>query len=240
MSPDWNLPQPGTSEGQELDFKTKKEVMTDGTANHFEMAKDMAALANAYGGRLIVGAFEDQKVLTVYDKAMTENLAREVCKEYTVAQAQRLEPHVQVHTKVVQTPVGYVGMICVEPSMGQAIGVRVATNEISSEEPKAPPVYAFPIRDGDHTNWMTPENLSMLLIPTLRRNIIILRQAIGNDLLIEQVMTPGGAPQVFTEKLLAIDEDTNTLRLQRNTIAIDQIQSVWRTDQQGWRIKCLP
>jgi hypothetical protein len=50
-------------------------------------------------------------------------------------------------------------------------------------------------------------------------------------------MTPGGAPQVFGEVLLAIEEDTNTLRLQRHTIAIDQVQSVWQT-KQGWRIKC--
>jgi hypothetical protein len=73
-----------------------------------------------------VGAFEQQKVLTVYDRDMTEKLALEVCKEYTVAQAQRLEPHVQVQTNVVQTSVGYAAIICVEPSMEQAIGVRLA------------------------------------------------------------------------------------------------------------------
>lgn len=235
MPPNWELPAIGTREHQELDFKGELKLLPDKSPDQFEMGKDIAALANAYGGRLIVGAFEDRSCVVRYDN-LSRNRAREVCDLYADAQSARLRPQVQMASQPVEHKDGYVAVICVEPSMGQAIGMKVTKAEIAGD-PKVP-TYAFPVRDGDDTSWKHPEELHMLMIPQLRRNIILLRQAIGTRVYIEQVTTHSSAPQAYNDQLLAVEENFNIARFQRLVVPLDQIRSVWQKDK-GWCLQYL-
>ena len=64
-----DLPAPGVGrEGYALDFKVRINV-----ADRFEAAKDVAALANARGGTLLVGAATDGELLKNYVPLSSED-----------------------------------------------------------------------------------------------------------------------------------------------------------------------
>jgi predicted HTH transcriptional regulator len=64
------LPDPGTRESNSLDFK--KNYRKDGSFQHFEFGKDVAAMANAMGGTILVGAQEAASALKIYIPLSTE------------------------------------------------------------------------------------------------------------------------------------------------------------------------
>lgn len=229
------LPPIGKHEDQELDFKAQLNVK-DGKTDYLELAKDMAAMANAYGGVIIIGACEDRKgVLSLY-KPMTEADAVAACNEYKTAQRDRLRPAVIVLPEMIPHEDGFLVTVRVEPSMGQAIGVRFKpTIEIVPETKQPPEIFGFPVRVGDNTTWLQAEQLPMLMIPTLRRNIILLQQAQGQHAIVDFIYTNGqhgkGTSGSLVDKL---DEMGNTIRCGSMVIPLDQIASVWRDAQ--WRI----
>jgi hypothetical protein len=230
------LPEIGKHEDQELDFKAKLNTK-DGKTDYLELAKDMAAMANAYGGTIIIGACEDPKgVLSVY-KCMTEDEAVFACNEYKTAQRDRLRPTAIVVPDTVLHDGGFLVTVKVEPSMGQAIGVRFVPKVDVAPETKEPPeIYGFPVRIGDNTTWLQPEQLPMLMIPALRRNIVLLRQALNQHVVIDTIhpnSTRDDGQQ--GRRVEAIDEVSNVVRCGAgHTIPLDQIASVWKSGQ--WHI----
>jgi len=57
-----SLPPLGTREAPQLDFKEQLGRVKGGSGpDYFELAKDVAAMASAYGGTLLVGACEDRR-----------------------------------------------------------------------------------------------------------------------------------------------------------------------------------
>jgi hypothetical protein len=233
---DFVLPEIGTHENQELDFKAKLNTK-DGKTDYLELAKDMAAMANAYGGTIIIGACEDPKgVLSVY-KPLTEEEAAFTCNEYKTAQRDRLRPTPIVVPDMISHEGGFLVTVKVEPSMGQAIGVRFIPKVDVEPETKQPPeIYGFPLRVGDNTTWLQPEQLPMLMIPTLRRNIVLLRQTIKHHVQIETILPRGDRLEDHQgHRVQGIDEEANVVDCGPGwIIPLDQIVSVWKSGQ--WRI----
>jgi len=233
------FPPIGTPEDQELDFKSGLNRRKDnGKVDHFELAKDIAAFANAYGGRIIVGAQEIRNSLSQYTP-MTKEEATTICDEYGTAHATRLRPAPIVTRAIVEYETGYLAVITVQSSMGQAIGVRVKKEEVASDEPKTPPeIFAFPLRVGDQTNWLQPEQLNMLMIPELRRNILLLRQARGHSIQIDKIYR-SGSPEyggAYGPTITEIRELDNALIFgDGSSLALNQVTAVWKGPG-GWRI----
>ena len=232
------LPELQTRESQEVEFKLEPGRTKDGKVNYLELAKDMAAMANAYGGVIIVGACEDPKgTLSLY-KTMSAESAAEVCDQYATAHRDRLRPA----PIVLQEPISHQGqflvIVRIEPSVGQAVGVRfLPREETDPSEAKAPyEIYGFPARVGDNTTWLQPEQLSMLMLPELRRTILLLRQ-IGNDVVkVDAIHRDNTDAGNGNHTISRIEPELNSVVLSGDlAIPIDQIRSVYRT-RECWRI----
>jgi hypothetical protein len=208
----------------------------DGKPDHLELAKDLAAFANAYGGTIIVGAHESPSGILSKYGVMKKDVATHICDEYAAAQKNRLRPAVLVTAEPTVHGSGFLPVIRIEPSMGQAIGVRIQAAEGSIGEAKAPPeTFAFPLRVGDHSVWLQPEQLPMLMIPELRRNIVLLRRIVGEKVRSHRFFRHKQPQGVGAMVLGKVNEEANVVTLGDNGIPLDQIRSVWK-DADGWHL----
>ncbi len=232
------FPSVGSREDQELDFKVVLD-QSSGKPDHLELAKDIAAFANAYGGTIIVGASEKPKGVLFELRGLSHQDAAFACDQYAMAQAQRIRPSTIVTTSVEEEGGRFFAVIRIEPSMGQAIGVRFKPREETdpSETKQPPEIYGFPLRVGDNTAWLQPEQLPMLMIPQLRRTIVLLRAAIGQQISGQRLSNHSSLPQgIGPARVLAVDEPSNLLVLEGNPgVPLDQIRSVWHA-QDGWHL----
>lgn len=230
------LPKLGTHEDQELDFKYRLNTK-DGKTDYLELTKDMAAMANAYGGTIIIGACEDPKgVLSIY-KPMTEDEAVFACNEYKTAQRDRLRPAVIVLPEMRPHDEGFLVTVKVEASVGQAIAVRfIPKVDVEPETKATPEIYGFPLRVGDNTTWLQPEQLPMLMIPELRRKILLLKQIGGNTVKVDCLFRGGGANHSATSAPVGfLDVEGNAVHIGGHVIPLDQIRTVVR-EADGWHV----
>jgi|SRR5450631_1266609 len=230
------LPEIGTHEDQELDFKARLNTK-DKKTDYLELAKDIAAMANAYGGTIIIGACEDPKgVLSIY-KPLTEEDAVFACNEYKTAQRDRLRPAVVVVPKMEPQGEGFLVFVHVEPSMGQAIGVHFTPKVDVAPETKEPPeIYGFPLRVGDNTTWLQPEQLPMLMIPELRRTMLLLREIGNAPVKVDCLHMKGEADHSNTGIPIGfLDEKGNAVHIGGQAIPIDRILTVVRQTD-GWHV----
>lgn len=97
-------PMLGATEGQDLDFKLAPYAL-DATKGKWELAKDVAAFANASGGCLVIGVREEQQAHHV------AAVAAEICRvpkvrvnvsRYRDLLAERIVPAVEgvVHERI--------------------------------------------------------------------------------------------------------------------------------------------
>lgn len=231
---DFVLPGIGKHEDLELDFKFRLNTK-DGKTDYLELAKDMAAMANAYGGTIVIGACEDPKgVLSIY-KPMTEEEAVFTCNEYKTAQRDRLRPAVVVVPDTVPHEGGFLVTVKVEPSMGQAIGVRFIPKVDVAPETKEPAeIYGFPLRIGDNTTWLQSEQLPMLMLPELRRTILLLNKVgINGKVWVNRVSPNYVDIAAAPHTILSIEPDSNALVFwgDDDAIPLDQIISVYQKGQ---------
>ncbi len=237
---DFELPPLQTRESQELEFKLEPSTkQATGKVNYLEMAKDMAAMANAYGGIIIVGACEAPKgVLSSYKPASKERAA-EICDQYTTALRDRLRPAPLVLAVPIEHDGGFLVVVRVEASVGQAIGVRfLPREETDPNEMKAPTdIYGFPNRVGDNTAWLQPEQLPMLMLPELRRTILLLRKVGKEPVKLDTLHKHGLDAGTANYTIEDVNPELNALSLSNGyVIAIDQIETVFRKSD-GWRIR---
>jgi hypothetical protein len=173
---------------------------------------------------------------------MSKERAAEVCEQYASAHRDRLRPAPIVLPQMIEHEGGFLVIVAVEASVGQAIGVRFRSkDEVDPSETKAPPeIYGFPVRVGDNTTWLQPEQLSMLMLPELRRTILLLRK-IGDEIVnLDTIRTDQTYPSAVNYKILEIEPELNSVSLSEGiVISIDQIRSVFRKGDR-WRIAFRP
>ena len=238
-----DLPPVGTSrESGTFDFKERQDP-----ADQRELAKDVAAFANALGGVLLVGAVEDRKraTLGVYKPMADLKDAETLRKAYELAVTQRCVPQPVIEAVRIETtsgvhPPGHVVAVNVYAASMGPIGVRWDGMES----------FAFPLRTATQTHWMTPTELAMLMVPQIRR-IAILLDSIPLDQR-ENVQFIFQTPyqyenDVLSGTLVGIDQTLTTVTMKipigilgpesvRIAIPIDRVNSVWRRGEASWSV----
>lgn len=156
-----SLPDEGVDrESRRFDFKK-----TVSSKNHVELAKDVAAFANAFGGHILVGAVEDPQTgrLDHYEP-LPEAFAHEVVTAFDRAVATRCFPKPLHDSKLLPRGEGFVVVVNVWAFPGGIVGVRSDTQD----------AYLFPVRVGAQTDHLRPEVLPMFMVPEVRRIAVLL------------------------------------------------------------------
>jgi hypothetical protein len=233
-----DLPAVGAGrESGTFDFKGSADPTNDR-----ELAKDAAAFANALGGVVLVGAEEDGQTgaLKRY-RPMPEPVAETLKAAYESAVRNKCHPPPVVEVVRIAAPNaqgGYVVAVNVYATPLGPVGVRWGPDRVT-------PSWAFPLRTTTHTHFMTPTELSMLMVPEIRRVAILLDrippgERSGMTLLHIQ---PNGMALTFTADFLGVDAGLTTATFKSpvgtpadGTIPLDRITSVWRLDDRRWSI----
>ncbi len=158
-----------------LEFKAWHHNI-DPTAAPLELAKDVAAFANASGGTIVFGATEKDHRLEKYE-GKDAHAAAALCDALHAVVNERLRPQPIVAPRPIEIDGTHVVALNVYPTVGQATGVRVKQTECDDgDHRKNVDAYLFPMRVGEDSIWLNPEQAAMLMIPSLRRTISMLRQ----------------------------------------------------------------
>lgn len=164
-----HLPTVGTK-GEDLscDFKGTIKGALPG-----ELAKDVAAFANAAGGTIVIGAQENKTTNTLQAWVpMTLADASADKKSIDAAILAHCSPLPTFDPQVIQrTPTDWVVAVNVWPYDLLPVGVRLPVDPAFGKQWDA---WAFFVRSGTQTNILTAEEASMLMLPAVRRTIILL------------------------------------------------------------------
>ncbi len=172
------LPPPGPQnerarEKSDIDFKTWADP-----GNLWENAKDVAAFANAFGGVLIVGG-DDHK-----GKGPVEYPGLQAAqKGQTFAQVQKIyddaakscSPPAHVDVIPIEVSSGVqVAAVNVHPFIDQALASPVGARDGEGNPIRPGGGWAFPVRRGAQTDYLTPELLPMYMNREIRRTVLLL------------------------------------------------------------------
>jgi len=229
------VPDLGASETLSLDFKGRAAVDLDDDRR--ELAKDVSALANATGGAILVGAYEQGGRLGIikpmsHSEALRlkdgyERAVRDLCAPAPIVNAVPLEwpPGYLLAVNVFAFPAGPVGVLC-DPSAR---------------------AYSFPLRVGTHTQWLRPEQLSMLMVPHVRRIAVMIDAIPEVERKIVILTGPVGTdPRDSWNSEFSIDDlDIASNRLsmtylesrdaKKLILPLDDIRTVWKSGDR-WRL----
>ncbi|HXF34765.1 MAG TPA: ATP-binding protein [Candidatus Acidoferrales bacterium] len=227
------LPRPPASESESLDFKRQLSA-NDGKVDRFEIAKDVAALANTIGGTLLIGAVAEKNRLVRYE-GLTESDAKRAWQVVEECVRDRCFPGPSLAPKFHEHDTGTVLGIDVVPSVGP-IAVRVKRSETQIDGGHQYESWLFFERVTSHTREFSPEQLPMLMNPDLRRKAILLR-AIPQSAIVAIEITNMVDPRAYA--VTSVDELANTVVLSAsdgNVVAmpIDRIETVFRRSTGVW------
>lgn len=156
----------GTPEGQRIEFKRAPAYRLEHDSGKWELAKDVAALANAEGGLIVIG------VATMKDPVIAGDVASAVepCKSpYDLAQVKSvlsswLYPPQHVGLAVFPVTIGsaeHLLVITVDPVPERERYVMIRKAEMDNGKYRN--AVAVPLRVGDDTRWLLAEELYRLL-----------------------------------------------------------------------------
>lgn len=203
----------------------------------FEYAKDITAFANHLGGSLIIGASEDGHLREYV--GLTDAEAATVRQSFSQSVADRCTPrpvfdfapryaHPDDSTKQIV-------VINVPPSV-TPIGVRVAGDKADGYNG---PTYVYPVRSGTDARYLDPNQLAMLLSPTVRRVVVMLSKIpSGTRVNVRLVVAATGDYKNNPEwTFLEVDEQENVAKFSgENRLPLDRILSVYQAGNGVWRV----
>lgn len=163
-----DLPEEGSSyERAQLEFKK----LVNGN-RRYELAKDVAALANATGGVILVGIEDEHEQLARY-VPLTQQDAEETRRAVNDAVSDRCFPSPHCEPEIVARDGGFVVAINVWPLPDQLVGVK-APIEKEAGEKKPQWAFVFPVRKHTGTDFLKPQELAPLMLPKIRHAAIAL------------------------------------------------------------------
>lgn len=151
-------PTTRTQESATVDFKNTYPL-----TDQAEMAKDIAAFANALGGVILIGTSRDHEPLGY--PGISRDFAERLSTAFDDTHARHLSPKPPVvEREIFRAPDSGQFMLAVNvyPFADQIVGARVSPN-----------VWRFPVRVGANTNDLEPAMLP-LYTTSIRRNAILL------------------------------------------------------------------
>jgi hypothetical protein len=171
----WNeLPRTGATIVREqyvLEFKRQVDPK-----NRAELAKDVALLANMYGGTLLVGAVERPEGVEYV--GLPAACAQTTQEAYSLAVRDFCSPHPIFAVHEIPDPNQpdvVVVAVCVEPYPDQPVGAAAP-----DAQGRPTDAWRFPIRVRSHATFARPDQLMLWFNPTTRRTAIALSE-IGTD-----------------------------------------------------------
>jgi hypothetical protein len=240
----------GSFESSSLDFKTTYDVTRKGT--RCEIAKDVAALANAYGGNLVVGVREQGgRPVVLEGVGDVAKLLQEIATALQQYCVPRPPPPVE-HRIVVtpakakeilspgcSAPAGDITLLAlyVQSDLRAPLGVRAVDEK--SEQPLAD-LYRFPIRVDDRTQFLDPTELPMWMNSHERRIAFLLRQVDPKNPHV--TVFQWGVTSGLLEALDGVDERLAVAYFSRGAhtraaVPLSFIKAVWREPRTGaWTI----
>jgi hypothetical protein len=203
----------------------------------FEYAKDIAAFANLVGGTLVIGATEDGHLREYV--GLTDDEAAAVRQAFSAAVADRCTPrpvfdfasrytHPDDATKQIV-------VINVPPSV-TPIAVKVSGNKIDGY---GDPCWVYPVRSGTDARYLDPNQLAMLMSPSVRRHAVMLSKIpSGTRVHVRIVVAATGDYKNNHEWLFeGVDEQENVAKFSGdNRLPLDRVLSVYQQGNGGWRI----
>jgi hypothetical protein len=159
-----DLPDIGVHrETYNLDFKSTVEKTQPS-----ELAKDVAAFANADGGTILVGANEDKQTNTLQGWCpLTKKDADSAVAKFYDATLNGCDPRPVIDPQIIlRAEKDYVVAVNVFPYPVGPVGVKRTAD---ASEGKQWETWAFWVRVGIHNLLFTPPQAAMLMIPNLRR-----------------------------------------------------------------------
>jgi hypothetical protein len=226
-----HLPPEGALETVVLEFKGRLQTVDRSeTVDQWKVAKYVAAFANAVGGVLLVGADEDKKASTLARYRPLTEAESKVARDASSEAVENLcspRPFVEMYN--VARDGGVVVAMNVWPLPGQAVGVRTRGTD----------AFTFPVRTGADTTYLKPEQLSMLMIPELRR-VLTLLWAIPENATVAY-NTHGGRQEETRYSFVGVDEANNVIKLKAQqgsvfVLPLDFVRSVWRDESGLWHV----
>lgn len=158
------LPEHGARETDTLDFKCEVESGTD----LWKLAKDVAALANASGGSILVGACGGTTL--AHYKPLTRDECLDALKKYEEAVRDRCSPAPSIAHEYFTHATGVALAVHVAP-FPAVVAVRVVSPDVGSGDD----AWIFVRRVASQNVSFRPEELPMLMTPEIRRTAILLR-----------------------------------------------------------------
>ncbi len=228
------IPAIGTRERYNVDFKAKL------VADSFEIAKDVAAFSNTFGGTLIIGGAGGDRVekYLPVDSAAAHDVGRLV--DEAVRDRCRPAPFIDIFELPHEG--GLLVAVNVWPSHALLVGVRVLVDEITiGKKPHKPQdVFCFPYRVGTNTRNLTPEQMPMFMDANTRRVTAALQQQIGQIamLMSSRRKNEKTAPKREAVTIVAVDLLENALVVDlhppkkskaRVTVPLDAVATVCPT-----------
>jgi hypothetical protein len=251
------LPPLGTREGPQLDFKAVLNRTKTGSTDYFELAKDIAAMASAFGGTVLIGACENKSTGQVVTyKPLSAVEAEEVVKAYDKAMRDRCVPQPLIDPGTIPHEGGFVVAIHIHPVLDRPVGVK--TKVVDGEKFGDDGAYVFPVRLSTHAISFTPEKLPMLLNPAIRRTVILLEgipEAERAQLALLTLPFLGGSgrdsvhvstvyarlDEINLEANIAfftlLNHTTKAVTPDTVNIPLDDIETIWRESPTEWRIR---
>lgn len=135
----------GMREDRDLEFKRERYGTGDGQRK--EAAYDIAALANASGGVIVIGMREDGS--GVAEELSPQGEAGEFGAWLHQVVAARVSPAVRVNCRSLSNPEGFVHIVCVEPSTRKPHAVHVGDDALR-----------YPIRSGTTKRYLVESEVA--------------------------------------------------------------------------------
>ena len=225
------LPVVGTDhEHLTVDFKSNLPNRAS-----FELAKDVAAFANAAGGTLLHRAHEDgnRRVVGRYEP-MTAQEAGLTINAYDQSIRDRCFPPPSWTSSRINRDGGVVVAINVQPFPGQVVGVKINGDSADGHGGAA---YVFPVRVGTQTRFLQPGELAMYMVPEVRMTIVALESISEKErqrVCLIRVGALGTRDMPKNDaRIVAVEPERNALRFDNNTsYPLNRVRAVWHNGTQ--------
>ncbi len=208
------------AEDNRLDCKVRYDG--DRQARRQEMAKDVAAFANANGGELFVGMAERAGLVTAH-VGLDQAQAAECKRDFEEAVRDNVRPTPVMLAELLPVEGNkFLVHVEVQPFPGQAVGVRTSSEDGTG--------WVFPVRVGTQTAWYSPEQLVLLMDVAHRRKAQLLFQAAGQPCSIH-----GKSGFICAAEVVSVNPMENAFGLhvaetkEPIFLSIDVVNTVWKT-----------
>lgn len=150
-----------TVERADLDFKNQQPHPTD-----FELAKDIAALANGLGGTVVVGAATQGKYLCTGLPGVPVQDAIVLAARYERAAGDRCRPRAWLDCAIIHLPTDVTkAVLTVNVAAAPAAPLGIDLRETSDAQ-----TWKFPLRTTSQTVWLSPDQFGAFEQMTGRRS----------------------------------------------------------------------